>query len=32
MADHGYHFLATLDQSPLCDMSSDEWNVFSFLF
>ncbi len=31
MADHGYHSLATFDQSPLCDTSSDEWNVFSFL-
>ncbi len=31
MTNHGYHSLGTFDQSPLCDMSSDKLNVFSFL-
>ncbi len=31
MANHGYHSLATFDQSPLCDMSSNEGHWFPFL-
>ncbi len=30
MANHGYHSLATFDQSLLCDTSSNEMNCFPF--
>ncbi len=30
MANHGYHSLATFDQSPLCDTSSNKGHCFPF--